>query len=72
MVQEINTQYIGKIDNSGAPVTCGTCHRGHLDPQPSSLRQTMITTMALRRRLARTQAQAGRARPHRRARSHDA
>ena len=34
MVQEINTQYIGKIDNSGNPVSCGTCHRGHLDPPP--------------------------------------
>jgi hypothetical protein len=34
MVQEINMQYIGKIDNSGKPVSCGTCHRGHLDPPP--------------------------------------
>lgn len=34
MVEEINTQYISKIDNSGMPVTCGTCHRGHLDPGP--------------------------------------
>ena len=23
-----------KIDSSGAPVTCGTCHRGHLGPEP--------------------------------------
>lgn len=34
MVQEINQNYISKIDSSGAPVTCGTCHRGHLGPQP--------------------------------------
>lgn len=34
MVEEINTQYIGKIDNSGMPVTCGTCHRGHVTPEP--------------------------------------
>jgi hypothetical protein len=34
MVEEINTQYIGKIENSGEPVTCSTCHRGHLDPPP--------------------------------------
>ncbi len=34
MVEEINSQYIGKVDSSGAPVTCGTCHRGHLDPPP--------------------------------------
>lgn len=34
MVEDINTNYVGKIENSGAPVTCGTCHRGHLDPAP--------------------------------------
>jgi photosynthetic reaction center cytochrome c subunit len=31
MVEEINSQYIGKLD-APSPVTCGTCHRGHLDP----------------------------------------
>jgi mono/diheme cytochrome c family protein len=34
MVEEINSQYIGKVDNSGMPVTCGTCHRGKLSPDP--------------------------------------
>jgi len=34
MVEEINANYIAKIDSSGAPVTCGTCHRGHLGPEP--------------------------------------
>jgi hypothetical protein len=34
MVEDINANYISKIDNSGAPVTCGTCHRGHLGPEP--------------------------------------
>jgi len=34
MVEAINTNYIAKIDSSGAPVTCGTCHRGHLGPEP--------------------------------------
>ena len=34
MVEGINLNYISKIDSSGAPVTCGTCHRGHLGPQP--------------------------------------
>jgi hypothetical protein len=33
MVEEINTQYVNMIDNSGMPVTCGTCHRGHLTPE---------------------------------------
>lgn len=32
MVEEINTRYIGRINNSGMPVTCATCHRGHLSP----------------------------------------
>jgi hypothetical protein len=34
MTEEINLNYISKIDNSGDPVTCGTCHRGHLGPEP--------------------------------------
>lgn len=34
MMEGINTDYIGKIDNSGEPVSCGTCHRGHEEPQP--------------------------------------
>jgi mono/diheme cytochrome c family protein len=34
MTEEINRNYIAKIDSSGAPVTCGTCHRGHLGPEP--------------------------------------
>jgi len=34
MVEDINSNYISKIDSSGAPVTCGTCHRGHLGPEP--------------------------------------
>jgi cytochrome c553 len=32
MVEDINTNYVSKVENSGIPVTCGTCHRGHLDP----------------------------------------
>jgi hypothetical protein len=34
MTEEINRNYVSKIDSSGAPVTCGTCHRGHLGPEP--------------------------------------
>lgn len=34
MTEKINVDYIAKIDGSGAPVTCGTCHRGHLGPEP--------------------------------------
>lgn len=32
MVQQINHDYIDKIDNDGIAVSCGTCHRGHLSP----------------------------------------
>ena len=34
MTEKINIDYIAKIDSSGEPVTCGTCHRGHLGPEP--------------------------------------
>lgn len=34
MTEEINTNYVAKVQNSGVPVTCGTCHRGHLGPEP--------------------------------------
>lgn len=34
MTEDINGNYISMVDNSGAPVTCGTCHRGHLTPEP--------------------------------------
>jgi len=33
MTEEINTQWVNMVENSGAPVTCGTCHRGHLTPE---------------------------------------
>ncbi len=34
MTEEINQKYIAKIDGSGVPVNCGTCHRGHMGPEP--------------------------------------
>ena len=34
MTEEINQKYIARIDSSGAPVTCGTCHRGRVGPDP--------------------------------------
>jgi Photosynthetic reaction centre cytochrome C subunit len=34
MTQDINTNYLSKVPNSGLPVSCGTCHRGHLGPEP--------------------------------------
>src|SRR5580698_9971177 len=34
MVEDINVNHISKIDSSGEPVACGTCHRGHLAPEP--------------------------------------
>ena len=34
MTEEINTKFVAPIEGSGLPVTCGTCHRGHLGPEP--------------------------------------
>ncbi len=36
MLESINADYVGKVPNSGMPVSCGTCHRGHLSPPPFS------------------------------------
>ncbi len=34
MTEDINLNYVSMIDSSGAAVACGTCHRGHLGPEP--------------------------------------
>jgi hypothetical protein len=34
MTEDINRNYVAKVPNSDEPVTCGTCHRGHLGPEP--------------------------------------
>ena len=34
MQQQINAQYISKVKNADAKVSCATCHRGHLNPPP--------------------------------------
>jgi hypothetical protein len=34
MVEDINGNYVSMVENSGVPVTCGTCHRGHITPEP--------------------------------------
>ena len=34
MTEKINTEYVAKIDGSGISVTCGTCHRGQMSPEP--------------------------------------
>ena len=34
MTEDINKNYVAKVPNSDMPVTCGTCHRGHLGPEP--------------------------------------
>jgi hypothetical protein len=34
MMEDINTNYISKVPSSDQAVTCGTCHRGHLGPEP--------------------------------------
>ena len=34
MTEEINSSFIAKVEGSGMPVTCGTCHRGQVTPEP--------------------------------------
>jgi hypothetical protein len=34
MTEDINENYLARIDNSGVPMTCGTCHRGHVAAEP--------------------------------------
>jgi len=34
MTDEINANYIAKFKGSGVSVTCGTCHRGQVSPEP--------------------------------------
>ncbi len=33
MTEEINNNYIAKVKGSEASVTCGTCHRGAVNPE---------------------------------------
>jgi hypothetical protein len=33
MTEDINVNYVSKVPSSDEPVTCGTCHRGHLGPE---------------------------------------
>lgn len=32
MTEQINRNFIAKLEGSGMPVTCGTCHRGNVSP----------------------------------------
>ena len=34
MTEEINVKYVSQVDGLGVAVTCGTCHRGHMSPDP--------------------------------------
>lgn len=34
MTEQINNSYIAKADGMSVPVTCGTCHRGKVSPEP--------------------------------------
>ncbi len=34
MLDDINANYVGKLDNPDKPATCGICHRGHMEPEP--------------------------------------
>jgi predicted CXXCH cytochrome family protein len=34
MTEAINSGYIRNVNGENTPVTCGTCHRGHVTPEP--------------------------------------
>lgn len=34
MTEKINSNFIATVEGSGMPVTCGTCHRGNISPEP--------------------------------------
>jgi len=34
MTEDINKNYVSKVQGSGVSVGCGTCHRGHVTPEP--------------------------------------
>jgi hypothetical protein len=34
MTEKINSDYISMVPDSDQKVTCGTCHRGHVKPEP--------------------------------------
>lgn len=35
MTKQINRDFIAKVEGSGLPVTCETCHLGHVSPEPA-------------------------------------
>jgi predicted CXXCH cytochrome family protein len=37
MTEEINNNYIAKVEDSGIPVTCDTCHSGRVSPEPFTI-----------------------------------
>jgi hypothetical protein len=39
MTDKINADYVAKVDGSGLPVTCGTCHRGEISPDPFTMQR---------------------------------
>ncbi len=35
MTEQINRDFVARVEGFGLPVTCGTCHRGHVSPEPA-------------------------------------
>jgi len=46
MTVEINANYIAKVKGSNIPVSCGTCHRGQISPQPFTIEPLIEPTPA--------------------------
>ncbi len=45
MVETINANFVSKVPNSGMAVSCGTCHRGHLSPEPYKVKDDKEQTV---------------------------
>lgn len=37
MTEEMNSKFIAKVEGTGMPMTCGTCHRGQISPEPFAM-----------------------------------
>ena len=46
MTEEINSSFVAKVHGSGMPVTCGTCHRGQISPEPFTMQPPSGTSAA--------------------------
>jgi len=47
MTDQLNVNFVAKVEGAGIPVTCGTCHRGNISPEPFVSPADQLRTQAL-------------------------